>query len=67
MNPAEAVAAHRALGAVRSIGMHFGTFQLTDEPIDAPPAAMAAARAEAGLTPDAFVTLGFGETRVFSL
>jgi L-ascorbate metabolism protein UlaG (beta-lactamase superfamily) len=67
MNPAEAVAAHQALGAARSVGMHFGTFQLTDEPIDAPPAAMAAARAEAGLDANAFVTLGFGETRLFSL
>jgi L-ascorbate metabolism protein UlaG (beta-lactamase superfamily) len=67
MNPAEAVAAHQALGARRSIGMHFGTFQLTDEPIDAPPAAMAAARAEAGLADTAFVTLGFGETRLFPL
>jgi L-ascorbate metabolism protein UlaG (beta-lactamase superfamily) len=67
MNPAEAVAAHRALGAAQSIGMHFGTFQLTDEPIDAPPAAMAAARAKAGLPDTAFVTLGFGETRVFVL
>lgn len=67
MNPAEAVDAHRALGARRSVGMHFGTFQLTDEPIDAPPAAMAAARAAAGLAEEAFVTLGFGETRLFPL
>jgi L-ascorbate metabolism protein UlaG (beta-lactamase superfamily) len=67
MNPAEAVAAHQALGAARSVGMHFGTFQLTDEPIDAPPAAMATARAAAGLADTAFVTLGFGETRLFSL
>jgi L-ascorbate metabolism protein UlaG (beta-lactamase superfamily) len=67
MNPAEAVAAHQALGAARSIGMHFGTFQLTDEPIDEPPAAMAAARAAAGLADTDFVTLGFGETRVFPL
>ena len=67
MNPAEAVAAHQALGSARSIGMHFGTFQLTDEPIDAPPAAMAAARAEAGLADTSFVTLGFGETRLFPL
>jgi L-ascorbate metabolism protein UlaG (beta-lactamase superfamily) len=29
MNPAEAVRAHRVLGARHSIGMHFGTFQLT--------------------------------------
>ena len=67
MNPSEAVAAHRALGSVRSVGMHFGTFQLTDEPIDAPPADLAAARAAAGIDDSAFVTLGFGETRVFPL
>lgn len=36
MNPDEAVQAHRELGAQRSIGMHFGTFRLTDEAIDAP-------------------------------
>ena len=31
MNPEEAVRAHLDLGARVSIGMHFGTFQLTDE------------------------------------
>ncbi|WP_227306658.1 MBL fold metallo-hydrolase [Acidisoma cellulosilyticum] len=67
VNPAEAVAAHVAMGARQSIGMHFGTFKLTDEPIGAPPRDMAAARAAAGLADDAFVTLGSGETRLFSL
>lgn len=36
MNPAEAVEAHKDLEAVHSFGMHFGTFQLTDEGIDDP-------------------------------
>ncbi len=36
MNPEEAVRAHLDLGAHRSVGMHFGTFQLTDEAIHAP-------------------------------
>ncbi|MCB1538762.1 MAG: MBL fold metallo-hydrolase, partial [Alphaproteobacteria bacterium] len=36
MNPADAVAAWRDLGAPRTLGMHFGTIQLTDEGIDAP-------------------------------
>lgn len=36
MNPAEAVKAHQDLGAGMTFGMHFGTFQLTDEGIDAP-------------------------------
>ena len=66
MNPAEAVDAHIALGARRSVGMHFGTFQLTDEAIDEPERALAAARQEKGLPQDAFVTHGFGETRVYA-
>ncbi|MFL5255959.1 MAG: MBL fold metallo-hydrolase [Rhodopila sp.] len=67
MNPAEAVEAHRMLGARRSIGMHFGTFQLTDEAIDAPIEALAAARQQAGLEPGRFTTHGFGETRLYEL
>ena len=34
VNPAEAVQAHLALEARSSVGMHFGTFQLTDEGIE---------------------------------
>ena len=65
MNPAEAVEAHLALGARRSVGMHFGTFPLTDEAIDAPLEALDAARLAAGV--DTFETLGFGETGVYGL
>ena len=36
MNPEEAVLAHIDLESNVSIGMHFGTFQLTDEAIDTP-------------------------------
>ena len=61
MNPAEAAQAHRDLAARQSIGMHFGTFQLTDEAIDAPPKALAATGVER------FDTLGIGETRVVTL
>jgi hypothetical protein len=43
--------------------MHFGTFQLTDEGIDAPLAALAAARTAHGVGPEEFGTLAFGETR----
>jgi L-ascorbate metabolism protein UlaG (beta-lactamase superfamily) len=67
MNPAEAVQAHQDLGAHRSIGMHFGTFQLTDEAIDAPLLALAEARDVAGLPEDRFTTHGFGETRIYRL
>ncbi|MDR3700750.1 MAG: MBL fold metallo-hydrolase [Candidatus Sulfopaludibacter sp.] len=36
MNPEEALAAHRILGAQTSIAIHHGTFQLADESVDAP-------------------------------
>jgi L-ascorbate metabolism protein UlaG (beta-lactamase superfamily) len=36
MDPEDAVKAHLDLGEPQSIGMHFGTFQLTDEGIDEP-------------------------------
>ena len=64
MNPDEAVRAHLALGARQSIGMHFGTFQLTNEDIDEPLAALAAARVACGIEPTVFFTLNFGETRL---
>jgi L-ascorbate metabolism protein UlaG (beta-lactamase superfamily) len=66
MNPDEAVRAHLDVGARRSVGMHFGTFQLTDEPIDEPLDKLDEARAEHGVDASEFRTLDFGETLVFS-
>jgi L-ascorbate metabolism protein UlaG (beta-lactamase superfamily) len=63
MDPEEAVMAHRAVGARRSIGMHFGTFAgLTDEPVEEPEARLAEARAKQGVDDAEFVTLPFGAT-----
>jgi len=42
MNPEEAVQAFRDLGAREFVAMHWGTFQLTDEPLDEPPARLEA-------------------------
>jgi len=67
MDPEEAVQARAELGATYAIGMHFGTFQLTDEDIDAPLHALRQARARAGLPVQAFDVLGFGETRTLPL
>ncbi len=67
MNPDEAVRAHLAVRARQSLGMHFGTFQLTDEGIDAPLQALAAARTAHGVPEAAFTTLDFGETRLINL
>ena len=62
MNPADAVMAFQDLEAKRAIGMHFGTFQLTAEAIDAPIHDLAAARAEAGMADEAFMALDVGES-----
>lgn len=67
MNPADAVMAFNDLGAKRAVGMHFGTFQLTAEPIDAPERDLAVAKAEARLAGDTFTTIECGETRRFAV
>jgi L-ascorbate metabolism protein UlaG (beta-lactamase superfamily) len=65
MNPAEATRAHGDLGAKNSIGMHFGTFQLTPEPIDQPLIDLKAALAQSGISDREFVTFHEGETRIY--
>ncbi len=65
-NPAEAVQIHLDLAASRSVGIHWGTFQLTDESLDEPPRALAAAARQAGLADDAFTVLAVGATRRFA-
>jgi L-ascorbate metabolism protein UlaG (beta-lactamase superfamily) len=66
MNPEDAVKAFTDLGARRAIGMHFGTFQLTAEAIDAPLQDLAAAKEAASIAPEAFTTLDCGETETVS-
>jgi N-acyl-phosphatidylethanolamine-hydrolysing phospholipase D len=63
VNPAEAVRIHRDLRAKRSIGIHWGTFELTDESLDAPPQALVEAGRAEGLAADEFSVLAVGETR----
>jgi L-ascorbate metabolism protein UlaG (beta-lactamase superfamily) len=65
MNPEEAVRVHLDVKARVSIGMHFGTFHLTDEGIDDPLRALERAREAAGVAPGAFRVLDFGETAIF--
>lgn len=62
MNPAEAVQAHLDLGARESIGMHFGTFQLTPEGILDPLAALDEALHARNVPATEFRTLEFGES-----
>lgn len=63
VNPDEAVRIHRDLAAKRSLGIHWGVFQLTDEALDEPPRALAAARAAQGLSEEDFFVLAVGQTR----
>ncbi len=62
LNPAEAVQAHLDLEARQSVAMHFGTFQLTPEAIDAPPAALAEALRARDLQPGRFRVLDCGDS-----
>jgi L-ascorbate metabolism protein UlaG (beta-lactamase superfamily) len=62
MNPEEAVQAHLDLGAAETVGMHFGTFQLTTEGIDEPVRALEAACRARNVPPSRFRTMGFGES-----
>ncbi len=61
MNPAESVQAFIDCGAELALGHHYGTFQLTDEPIDAPLLALAGALKAAGIAPEQFRTLRPGQ------
>jgi L-ascorbate metabolism protein UlaG (beta-lactamase superfamily) len=62
MNPIEAVQAHLDLDAAQSIGMHFGTFQLTTEGIDEPVTGLRDACAARNVASSRFRTLGFGDS-----
>ncbi len=47
--------------AKKAIGIHWGTFELADEPLDEPPRLLADAVRQAGLPADAFIVLKHGE------
>jgi N-acyl-phosphatidylethanolamine-hydrolysing phospholipase D len=65
MNPEEAVQAAGDLRAERAVGMHYGTFDLSDEPLDEPPRRFRAAAEAQGREPGAAWILKIGETRDF--
>ncbi|MDH4232630.1 MAG: MBL fold metallo-hydrolase [Nitrospirota bacterium] len=65
MTPEEAVQAHIDAGAGTSVGIHWGTFVLTDEPLDEPPVRLGKALKEKEISPDRFLVLQHGETIIF--
>lgn len=61
IDPAEAVACFRRLGAAYALGVHWGTFHLSEEAIDAPPALLAASLARAHIPADRFRAVEVGQ------
>lgn len=62
MNPAESVAAWRALGARHFLAMHWGTFDLTDEALDDGPRELSRLIAAQALPEERFHVLPHGGT-----
>jgi N-acyl-phosphatidylethanolamine-hydrolysing phospholipase D len=61
LDPADAVQAFQELRARHLLAMHWGTFDLTDEPLGEPPEALARAVAQAGVDPETVHLLAVGE------
>jgi L-ascorbate metabolism protein UlaG (beta-lactamase superfamily) len=61
-SPEEAVRIHSDLGARQSVAMHWGCWQLTDEPREEPPGLLSRALREAGIPADRFRAVEPGET-----
>jgi N-acyl-phosphatidylethanolamine-hydrolysing phospholipase D len=65
LNPEEAAAASRELRSRRSLAIHYGTFDLSDEPQDEPPRRFREAMAANGSADESIWIVGIGESRVF--
>jgi len=61
--PEEAVQAFEDLGGRTLLGMHWGTFDLAEEPLDEPPARMRAEASRRGIPPERAWIMKLGETR----
>lgn len=61
MDPDQAVSAFNQLEPAYALGVHWGTFELTDEPIDGPPTRLRAALDRQGIAASRFRTLEAGQ------
>ncbi len=64
VNEDEAVQIHMDVKSKLSMGVHWGTFRLCDDPVDAPIDGLPKARQKKGVADDAFVLFALGQTRV---
>jgi N-acyl-phosphatidylethanolamine-hydrolysing phospholipase D len=62
VDPEEAVQIHKDIRSRKSLAIHWGTFILTDEPLDEPPKRLAAALEENKIPGDDFLVLQHGQT-----
>jgi N-acyl-phosphatidylethanolamine-hydrolysing phospholipase D len=65
LDPEQAVQAALSLSAKRIVGIHYGTFDLSDEPPEEPPLRFRAAAEAAGFSEEDTWLLRIGETRRF--
>ena len=65
LNPEEALKVHQDIRAGTSIAIHWGTFILTDEPLDEPPQRLRKALQESQTPAHEFLVLRHGETVQF--
>ena len=62
MDPTEAAQVFLDTRCRRAVGMHWGTFRLTDEPLGEPPLLLTAALHKLGIDPASFTTGDIGES-----
>ena len=67
ISPEEAVQVHLDVRCRKSVAIHWGTFILSDEPLDEPPKRLEKARKEKGLSDEEFVVLKHGETIIIDV
>ena len=63
-NVEEAIQIHKDIQSKKSIAMHWGTFQLTDEPMDEPPKLLKSLSSENNLSSEEFIVMQHGETKI---
>jgi N-acyl-phosphatidylethanolamine-hydrolysing phospholipase D len=65
VNPEEAVQIHRDIGSKLSVGIHWGSFELTDEPLDQPIGDLEKSLVKLGIAPEKFQLFQHGQTKFF--
>ena len=65
LDPTQAVQAYKDLGAKRAVALHWGSFDLSTETIDAARTELPKAVAAAGVSPDDFLVMQNGETAIW--